>query len=144
MPTNRRIALPVAAALAIGAVAAPAWASHGPARQVPDKATNVVLEAGRSTVAPKHKVSLTATLKSAKHRLAGEELWLESRDAASRRFGNPVDMGTTDANGQVTVPVAPGNHKGTKAQYRVVFRADTGYKGSHSRVITITVAAASG
>jgi hypothetical protein len=144
MPTTRRVALPVAAALAIGAIALPAWASHSPAGPAHDKATKVLLKAGRSSVAPKHKVSLTATLESAKHRLSGEDLWLETRDAAGRKFGNPVDLGTTDSSGQITVPVTPGNHKGTKTQYRVVFQGDTGYKASHSRVITITVAAASG
>jgi hypothetical protein len=140
MPT-RPIALAVAAALVTGAIASPAWASHSPVRPTHDKPTNVVLKAGRSTVAPKHKLSLTATLKSARHRLAGEELWLQTRDAASHKFGNPIDVGPTDANGQVTVPVSPGNHKGTKTQYRLVFQGDTGYKASHSSVITITVAA---
>ena len=94
---TRAVALPVAAALVIGAVATPALASHSPARPAHDKATNVVLKAGRSTVAPKHKASLTATLKSANHRVAGEDLWLESRDAASHKFGNAVDIGATDA-----------------------------------------------
>jgi hypothetical protein len=132
--------LPLAAALATGAVAAPSVA----AKPTHDKSTNVLLRAARSTVAPKHKVSLTATLKSAKHRLAGEELWLEKRDAGTHKFGNPVDIGTTDSNGQVTVPVVPGNHKGAKEQYRVVFQGDTGYKASHSSVITVTVSAPSG
>ena len=141
---TRRIAAPVAAALVIGSITTPAWAAHSPTRPTHDKATNVVLKAGRSTVAPKHKVSLTATLKSAEHRLAGAELWLEARDASTRKFDNPVDLGATDANGQLTVPVTPGNHKGAKTQYRVVFQGDVGHKASHSSVITVTVTASSG
>jgi hypothetical protein len=144
MHATRPIALSVAAALVTGAIASPAWASHRPARPTHDKATELALKAGRSTVAPKHKLSLTATLKSANRRLASEELWLERRDAGTNKFGDPVDIGPTDANGQFTVPIAPGNHQGNKTQYRVVFQGDTGYRASHSSIITVTVAASTG
>ena len=141
--TTRKAALPIAAAVLTAAIAVPAWADHAPAKAKPthDKSTNILLKAAKSTVAPKHKTSLTATLKSAHHRLAGEELWIEERDASTHKFASPIGIGTTDSNGQVTVPVVPGNHKGHKEQYRVVFQGDTGYKASHSAVITVTVAA---
>jgi hypothetical protein len=135
---NRTLSVSIATALAAGLLAGPAVAA-GAAKPTHDKATNILIRAAKSTVAPKHKTTLTATLKSAKHRLAGEELWLEQRDKGTHKWGAPVDMGTTDSNGQVAVPVTPGNHKGTKEQYRVVFQGDTGYRASHSSLITITV-----
>ena len=138
MSITRRTAVPLSVLLATALSAGPALA----AKPTHDKSTSVLLRAARATVAPKHKVSLTATLKSAKGHLAGQELWLEQRDAGTHKFGNPVDLGVTDPDGQVAVPVVPGNHQGDKQQYRVVFQGATGYKASHSSVITITVASA--
>ena len=144
MSNARRFALPVAAALLTGVIAAPAMAAAqhaGKTKPAHNKATSVLLKAAKTSVAPKHKTALTATLKSGKHRLAGEELWLEKRDAGTHKFGSPVDIGATDSDGKVTLPVVPGNHKGHKEQYRVVFQGDSGWKASHSAVVTVTVSA---
>jgi hypothetical protein len=103
--------------------------------------TSMTLHAAHATAAPRHKDALTATLRSHGKPLAGEPVTLESRTPGSRRFGNAVDAGTTDANGQVSVPVVPGNSKGHKEQYRVVFAGDATHQASHSAVITVTVVA---
>lgn len=139
-PLSASPALAVTALAAVGSavlgIAASATAAAPPAAP-----TSLTLHAGHAAVAPRHKDTLTATLRSLGKPVAGEPVTLESRTAGSRRFGNPVDAGTTDSNGQVAVPVAPGNSKGHKEQYRVVFAGDAGHKASHSAVITVTVTA---
>ncbi len=130
--------LPIVGVLAAGLMAAPAVAA--PSAKPTVKPTSITLKAAHATTAPKHKVSLTATLKSGKKRLAGETLYLEKRDASTHKFSDPVAITTpTDANGQTSVPVTPGNKKGHKEQYRVVFQGDSAYNASRSAVITITV-----
>lgn len=104
------------------------------------KPTSLTLHASHASVAPKHKDSLTATLRSHGKPVAGEPVALESRTAGSRAFANPTPIGTTDDKGQVIVPVVPGNSKGHKEQYRVVFAGDATRRASHSSVITVTVA----
>jgi len=102
--------------------------------------TTLTLHAAHATIAPKHKDGLTATLRSLGKPVAGAPVVLESRASDTRKFGNPTDIGTTDDHGQVIVPVTPGNKKGHKEQYRVVFAGDATHRASHSSVITITVA----
>lgn len=101
--------------------------------------TSLTLHAARATVAPKHKDSLTATLRSLGKPVANAAVVLESRTAGSRAFSNPTAVGTTDDNGSVTVPVVPGNKKGHKEQYRVIFAGDAAHHASRSSVITVTV-----
>ena len=133
--------LPIAGVLTAGLMAAPAFASTSAKPAV--KPTSITLKATHATTAPKHKVSLTATLKAGRKRLEGETLYLEKRDAATHKFGDPVAISApTDANGQTSVPVTLGNkkgHKDQKEQYRVVFQGDSADKASRSGVITITV-----
>jgi hypothetical protein len=147
MRPTRRMTLPLAAAVAGGLIAGPALAAAATtvpaAKPAQARSTTVLLKASKSTVAPKHKDTLTATLKSARRAVTGETLYLEKREAGSRKFSNPIAVGATDANGHVVISVVPGNKKGVKEQGRVVFQGDTGYKSSHSRVITVTVSSAS-
>ncbi|MFZ2058663.1 MAG: hypothetical protein WAV54_14755 [Acidimicrobiales bacterium] len=134
-----------AAALAgvvlVGAFAIPAFASGKPTA----KPTSITLKASKATVAPKHKVSLTATLKSGKSPLADEQLCLQSRTPSTTggwsSWGSCANFASlTNSKGQVGVNgVVPGNKKGAKTQYEVVFPGATGYKASHSPVITVTV-----
>jgi 5-hydroxyisourate hydrolase-like protein (transthyretin family) len=132
---TRALTLALGVAAATTLVAAPALAA-APAV----KPTALTLKAAHATVAPKHKVSLTATLKSQGKPVAGASVSLESRSQGSTKFGNPVPVdGVTDAAGRITVPVVPGNKKGHKQQYEVTFAGDAQHKASHSRVITITV-----
>lgn len=132
------LSMPVLVGAAAAAIAGFAASATAAAPAV--KPTSLTLHAAHATVAPKHKDSLTATLRSLGKPLAGEPVALESRAAGSRKFANPTPIGTTDSNGHVTVPVVPGNKKGHKEQYRVVFAGDATHKASHSSVITITVA----
>ena len=137
MKPSSALVVPVTALLAAGLVAAPVAAATPSKPKV--HSTAVTLKSAHATTKPKHKVSITATLKSGHTRVAGETLYLEQRDATTHKFSNPVAIGTTDGSGQVSVPVTPGNHKGKKEQYRVVFQGDSGYKHSRSGVITISV-----
>jgi 5-hydroxyisourate hydrolase-like protein (transthyretin family) len=130
----------VPAALAVAAAAAVGFAASAAASAPATRPTSLTLHAAHVTTAPRHKDALTATLRSLGKPVAGEPVTLESRTAGSRAFGNPVDAGTTDSNGQITVPLVPGNSKGHKEQYRVVFAGDATHKGSRSAVITVTVA----
>ena len=98
----------------------------------------------KATVAPKHKVSLTVLLKSGNTPLANEQLCLESRTHGTTggwsSWSSCVNLAAlTNSNGQVVVNgVVPGNKKGVKTQYEVMFSGVTGYKASHSSVITVT------
>jgi 5-hydroxyisourate hydrolase-like protein (transthyretin family) len=133
--STRILTVAVGASVAAASAAVPAVAATPAA-----KPTTLALKAAHATVAPKHKVSLTATLKSHGKPVVGASVSLESRSAGSRKFGNPVAIdGVTDANGRIVVPVVPGNKKGHKQQYEVTFAGDAQHKASHSSVITITV-----
>lgn len=129
------VALAAAAAAAITGVTTSAFAAPTATRP-----TALTLHAAHSSVAPRHKDTLTATLRSLGKPVANAPVVLESRAADTRKFGNPTDIGTTDDHGQVAVPVTPGNKKGHKEQYRVVFAGDATHRASHSSVITVTVA----
>jgi hypothetical protein len=127
--------------LAAGSTVAAALATTSAVAATPAaRPTSLTLKAAHAAVAPKHKISLTATLKSSGKPVAGETLYLVSRTAGSKKFGNPVAIDSvTDANGRLTVPVIPGNKKGHKQQYEVTFTGDAQHKASHSSVITVTV-----
>jgi hypothetical protein len=138
-PVALAIGLVASGAVAL-AVAVPASASGTPGA----KPTQLILKATRSTVAPKHKMSLTATLKSGHQRLANEQTCLQSRTKSSTGSWGPwgacMNLAPTDANGQVQVTgVVPRNGKGTKEQFEVLFGGVSGqYKASHSAIITVT------
>lgn len=100
--------------------------------------TSVSLKAAHSSVAPKHKDTLTGTLKSGGRALAGQTVVLEQRAAGSKGFA-VVAQKATDAQGHVSLSVVPGTRKGQKEQYELVFRGTQAYKASHSSVITLTV-----
>jgi len=128
------VVLSAAAAAAITAVTPTAYAARPAAHP-----TALTLHAAHATVAPKHKDTLTATLRSLGKPLANAAVALESRAAGSHSFGSTTAIGTTDDHGRVVVPVTPGNRKGHKEQYRVVFAGDDTHRASHSSVITVTV-----
>lgn len=129
MNVLRPAVLAGAVALA-GVTAAPALAAT--------TSTAITLKAAHSTVAPKAKDSLTATLKSGSRRLAGETVQLEKRAAGARHW-TTVSSKTTGSKGETTWTVTPGTRKGQKEQYEVVFAGTKAYKASHSAVITVTV-----
>jgi hypothetical protein len=130
----------LAASVAVAAIATPAGASGQPA----NKPTSVTLQASRTTVAPMHKVSLTATLRSGKAPLAGQQLCLESRTKSSTTstwgpWGACMALTPTDTTGKTAVTgVVPRNGKGTKEEFEVLFAGATGYNPSHSAIITVT------
>jgi len=103
------------------------------------KPTSLTLKAAKSTVAPKAKDTLTGTLKNGTHLLAGESVKLEERAAGAKRF-TLVTTKQTDSKGHVAMTVVPGTRKGQKEQYELVFAGNAAYQGSHSSVITVTVA----
>ncbi len=131
----------LAGAVLVGAFATPTFASGKPTA----KPTSITLKASKATVAPKHKISLTAKLKSGNTPLANEQLCLKSRTRATAgewtSWSSCSNLASlTNSTGQVIVNgVAPGNKKGVKTQYEVVFPGVTGYKASHSSVITVTM-----
>jgi hypothetical protein len=148
MPTNRTpksgliAAAVLASTLTLGLIAGPA----GAARKPTTKHTTITLKAAKATVAPKHKVSLTATLQAGHTALAGQQLCVESRvkaiGATWGTFGSCTNLSSlTASDGTVTIDsVVPRNGKGTKEQFKVLFAGATGYSASHSPIVTITVA----
>jgi 5-hydroxyisourate hydrolase-like protein (transthyretin family) len=129
---------PLRPAAVIGAVAlaglgvTPALAATAP------KPTSLTLKAAHSSVAPKTKDTLTATLKSGTKPVAGEPVKLEKRAAGAKSW-TLVSSKTTNAKGQTSWSVVPGSKKGQKEQYELVFSGNKSYKASHSSVITVTV-----
>ena len=115
-----------------GLSAAPALAATAP------KPTALTLKAAHSSVAPKHKDTLTSTLKSGKTAIKNETVKLERRATGAKSW-TVVSSKTTDSKGQDTWSVVPGSKKGQKEQYEVVFSGTKSYKASHSSVITVTV-----
>ncbi|MDA8039577.1 MAG: hypothetical protein M0Z69_10545 [Actinomycetota bacterium] len=138
-PVALAIGLAASAAAAL-AIAVPASASGTPGA----KPTQLILKATRASIAPKHKMSLTATLKSGHQGLANEQTCLQNRTKTSTGSWGPwgacMNLALTDANGQVQVTgVVPRNGKGTKEQFEVMFPGVSGqYKPSHSAIITVT------
>ena len=125
-------------------------AVHGDThRRLPDKnahrtpnpttaVTSLTLHASSTTVPHNQKITLTEQLKVGSKGLAGEPVKLEKRAAGARSF-TLVSTKTTNAKGQVTLSVIPGTRKGQKEQYELIFAGNKTDKGSHSRIITITV-----
>ncbi|MGN6608670.1 MAG: hypothetical protein ACTHMS_16880 [Jatrophihabitans sp.] len=126
-------------AVAAAAAALAGAASAQAATPTTLKPTSITLHAAHATVAPKHKDTLTATLKSGRKALAGETVLLEKRAPHTAQRFTVVQTRTTDAKGRTTFTVLPGARKGHKEQYEVVFVKTSTYKGSHSAVITLTV-----
>lgn len=126
-------------AATIGATALATGISPALAAKPTAKPTSLTLKAAHSTVAPKHKDTLTGTLKSGGTALAGKDVKLVKRDA-NKRTWTYVSTKTTDAAGHVVLTVTPGAKKGKKEQYELVFAGDATSKASHSAVITLTVA----
>ena len=127
----------IAAAAATGAALLALGASPALAATAA-KPTSLTLHASRTTVPHNQKVTLTELLKVGSKGLAGEPVKLEKRAAGARSF-TLVSTKTTNAKGQVTLSVIPGTRKGQKEQYELIFAGNKTDKGSHSRIITITV-----
>jgi len=125
-------------AVVIGAVAlaglgvAPALAATAA------KPTSLTLKASHTSVAPKAKDTLTATLRSGRTAVANESVKLEKRAAGAKSW-TLVSAKTTNAKGQTSWSVVPGTKKGQKEQYELVFSGNKSYKASHSSIITVTV-----
>lgn len=102
------------------------------------KPTSLTLRAAHTTVAPKAKDTLTATLKAGTKAVSGESVKLERRAAGARSW-SLVSSKATNAKGQTSWSVVAGTRKGQKEQYELVFSGTRTYRASHSSVITVTV-----
>lgn len=139
MNTPTRITTAVLAAASLGLVGLAVVPANAATAKPVKAPTSLTLKAHHSTVAPKHKDTLTGTLKSGRTRIAGATVTLEKRSAGSHKSWTVVTTKTTDANGHVTLTVTPGSHKGHKEQYELKYAGDATHKASHSSIITITV-----
>jgi pyruvate/oxaloacetate carboxyltransferase len=126
-----RIAAVTAGVAVLGLGASPALATNS-------TPTSLTLHSNRTDVPHGQKVTLTGLLKAGSKPLAGKSVQLERRAYGTKTF-TVVSTKTTDSKGHVTATVVPGTRKGQKTQYELVYAGDSGYKGSHSSTITITV-----
>ncbi len=79
-----------------------------------------------------HADAISGTL-SARHKgVAGETITLDGRTGKHPRW-MAIATGTTDASGSVTFTVAPT----AKSQFKLVFAGASGFRKSHSNVITL-------
>lgn len=131
---SSRVAAVGLGVVAAGLVASPAFAATPAA-----KPTSLTLHAAHASVAPKHKDTLTARLENGKVPVAGARVYLVERVIGGKWGAAVAIKPLTNAKGQVTITVVPGNHKGQKDQFMVVFKGNAKYKASHSHVITVTV-----
>ncbi len=79
-----------------------------------------------------HADAVTGVLRSHRKDVAGETITLDSRTGKKPRW-TAVTTGTTGTDGSVTFTVAPT----ARTQYKLIFSGDTGYRKSHSNVITL-------
>jgi hypothetical protein len=100
--------------------------------------TSIPMKSTNSTVAPNQKVALIGWLKSGHTSVPSALVTLEKRTGGATTF-TAVSSKATDGNGKVILVVTPGTRSGQKVQYLLVFAGNTTYRGSHSRVITLTV-----
>lgn len=126
--------------LAAGLVISPTLAA-GASPATAEQPTSLTLKAAHTTVAPKHKDTLTTTLKVGAKRLAGETLYVEYRAAGAHKWSAPITVKPkTNARGEVSFVVAPGSKKGERSQFEVLFKGTAKYRPSHSSIVTIAVA----
>ena len=131
--TQRSCAV-AAGMLAAGLAITPALAAGSTA-----KPTSLTMKATKSSVLPSQKDTLTGVLKNGTHVVADQTVVLEKRAAGAKNW-IVVATRKTNAKGAVALVVTPGTKKGQKEQYELAFPGNKAYAGSHSAIITLTVA----
>jgi hypothetical protein len=122
------------AVLATGGVMATATAASAAGHSKALDATNLSIKNKPIAHAKHHADAITGVLRDEHTGVAGETVTLDSRTGKKPRWA-AVSTGTTGTDGSVTFTVAPT----TRTQYKLVFATDktTGFRGSHSNVITL-------
>jgi|SRR5215469_7496818 len=120
------------AVLATGGVMATATAASAAGHHKPLDATTLSIKNKAIARAKHHADAITGVLRDERKGVAGETITLDSRTGKKPRW-TVVTTGTTDANGSVTLTVAPT----TRTQYKLVFAGDSTFRKSHSNVITL-------
>lgn len=132
MPLPRRVAAVVAAAVltAGGALAAASAASATPK---PRPAATRLAISNKVIAHSKHRVDAVTGVLSAGHAgVAHQVVTLMARAGTAPRW-KVIATNVTGAGGAVTFSVAPK----VKTQVELVFAGATGYRGSHSNVVTL-------
>jgi hypothetical protein len=123
------------AVLATGGVMATATAASAAGHPHPHakvEATELSIK-NKAIAHGKHHADAITGVLTARHKgVAGETITLDGRTGKHPRW-MAIATGTTGANGSVTFTVAPT----VKSQFKLVFAGATGFRKSHSNVITL-------